>query len=245
MLSRRQGLAADTHSIAAVEFGMVTPVLLTLLLGGFDLARALVVWEEAFGAAQGIVEAAEKRSVPQSGTVFNLTAADAQTAMTSLYAEMPGLPSTGDSKFYDLGLYSVTLSSIVLTPLGCTVVNASPCTPFVAWSVVLQEGRAGQILTSASLRRPCGTPLGTVPYFPFSPNAANNLLVVPISLVPQQTSMVVADVQYQFTPMFFQFITGAITFWASAAFPVPGGDVAQDYVQYTPQNDPGVCPGYL
>ncbi len=225
----------------ALEFALIAPILVAMGLGVFELSRALVIWEETCAAAEAIVEAAEKKCVQPDGS-FSLSAADAENVMTAIYAEMPGLPYAGRSGAPYAGTFSVTLSSIALSPAGCTITVPGPCTAVPAWSTELQEGPSGQLLIDAAhLKRACGTPLVFTTTFP--PDQTT-LLKIPFASVTMQTPILVADVQYDYTPTFFQFI-GPIAFWASAEFPVPGGNATTDYVQRTPGNDPDVCAGYL
>ncbi len=59
------------------------------------------------------------------------------------------------------------------------------------------------------------------------------------------------DVFYKFTPLFFDFITGSVDFWASGYWPVRSVDSnappAAQYTRYDIANQnggAGKCPGY-
>jgi Flp pilus assembly protein TadG len=238
--------------MAALEFGLIAPILTTILAGGYDAATAMTAWEQVNAAAKAVVESAEKASVQPDGT-FDLTTIQARTAMTAVYAEIPGLPGASNSAPTQKGSFSVTLSSVALTPAGCQITNSTACTANTAWSTVLSVGPSGQLLNSASLLRPCG-PLTITSSFTPPPGTIETsdgflypLGVVPIKNVQQPMSMLIADVQYNYKPLFFTFVTGPITLWGSAAFPVPGGPIDTTYVTYTQgQNDTSsqICSGY-
>ncbi len=230
------------RGVAAMEFAMVAPIMVTLVWGVYDVSRALVAWEETCRAAEAVAQAAEKMSVtnkdypkgdPRAGSpITSLTAAQMQAAMTSIYAQMP-LLNLGNNTGSFRGNYSVTLSSVAYLPL-CPANNTNTCppqAPWVVWSSYLTEG-GGQMLTPAnagiSLYRVCGA-LAPVAQFPndstqllkmIDPTLVNNG-VQNLNLIPQ----VVADVQYVFKPTFPLLGGKTFTFWASASFPAPlGGD---------------------
>ncbi len=243
-------MVRDRRSMAALEFGLIAPIITTILAGGYDAATAMTAWEQVNSAAKAVVESAEKASVQADGT-FNLTTAQASVAMSAVYAEIPGLPGQNNKLAADTGAFSVTLSSIVLQPAGCQITVSTACTPNTAWSTVLALGPNQQLL-SGLLRR-CGAltvsssfspPPGTIES---SDGFLYPLGVVPIANVHQPTSMLIADVQYNFQPYFLAYLTGPIALWGSASFPVPGGPIDTTYVTYTQGQGDGssqVCLGY-
>jgi Flp pilus assembly protein TadG len=226
---------SERRSVAALEFAMVAPVVLTMTLAVFDLARALIAWEELQHAAEAIVEAAEKLSETtvsgQPATQLNLTAI--QAAMSTIYPEMPGLAFGAGTGAFP-GKYGVTLSSIVFLEANntwCTTTSGCTAeTPNTLWSAYLTEGGA-QLLTSpvSSLQRQC-VALTAVKTFPDNSQELADMVTpsqgaTGIPLIPQ----LVADVQYQFQPSFPLFL-GKTTFtiWASATLPAPMGGVTQE-----------------
>lgn len=250
LTSAASRLATDRRSVASLEFAAMALFWTPLLAGGYDAAQALVLYEQVNTSAQAVVEAAEKASVQGDGT-FSLNETTAMQAMSTVFAQMPGVPSKNNIPS-DLGYYSVTLSSVVMTPTGCTITNTQqPCTPVTAWSATIDASKPGTWDTGNTWQRLCGS--GSLQQSPsfngpkVSPmGRPYPLAVVPIQNVTMQAAMLIADVQYQFSPTFFQSITGPINIWASAAFPVPGGDLATAYVQFLPATDQNVtiCPGY-
>ena len=229
----------DERAVAGMEFAIIAPVVLLLVWGVWDIARALLAWEETYHAAEAVAQAAEKLSVTTYTTNGNkpvtaLTAQQMQDAMTSIYAEMPWL-NLGNGTGLFTGSYSVTLSGVYFSPLcpANPTNNCSVQTPYVLWSSNLTQGGSQLLLPPPNMPylqdRLCNAPLKSVPQFP---NNSTQLLyminpnTVPggvqnINLIPQ----VVADVQLQFQPSFPLLSHFTYTFWASASFPAPlGGD---------------------
>ncbi|HTZ70790.1 MAG TPA: TadE/TadG family type IV pilus assembly protein [Acetobacteraceae bacterium] len=235
MLSGRRNCFATRRSIAALEFGLVAPIYCTLALAVFDIGRVLIIWEQVQSAADAVAQAAEKLSITPGATTTSLTATQMQTAMSTLYAVMPGL-NLGNNSGIDRGSYAVTLSGVAYLPLcvqsnGCTAETTLTQTPYTLWSSYLTQGgvQLDQTPTMATpLLRACGA-LTTVAQFP---NDSTQLTKM-IDATKQsggaiiQTPQVVADVWYQFTPS-FPFFLKPMTLYASAAQPVPLGGTDQE-----------------
>ena len=225
-----------------MEFAVTAPVLVLMTWGVYDVARALVAWEETCRAAEAIAQAAEKLSVTGNtnattgAPILALTSQRMQDAMTTIYAEMPFL-GLGDSTGAFRGIYSVTLSGITYNPpCAASAKGPSSCVtpqvPTVIWSTYLDQG-GNQLLTPAvtavtNIRRACGAPPTVAGTFPNNQLQLQTLINAnmagaggtTVALIPQ----VVADVQYVFTPS-FPLLRHTFTFWASASFPAPlGGD---------------------
>jgi Flp pilus assembly protein TadG len=225
---RRAGrIRADSRSVMALEFALVAPLMLTLTLGAVDGARALLIWAEIHYAANAIAEAAEKLAVttdPTTGLVAaELTADQMQQAMSTIYAEIPGL-NLGNGGGLFPGPYAVALSSITYTPL-CT--SASGCgsqTASVLWTTYLTVGGSALV---QGWYRPCMTE-AQVARFP--PNSVGMLEIASpvlaggsaMTLSPQ----LVTDVLYAFTP-YFPFFIKPVYLYASATMPAPVGQLNQ------------------
>ncbi|HTZ69673.1 MAG TPA: TadE family protein [Acetobacteraceae bacterium] len=236
------GPFGERRCVAAMEFALVAPIMALMALGVYDLGRAFVVWEQLNDAAEAIAEAGEKLSI----TVMNgtpdtyLTQPQMQAAMSTIYAELPGL-NWGNGSGSLTGSFAVTLSSVVyLQPnqLPCTSINnCQPQTPYVLWSDYFTESDSGQLNTTNqqtgpnayTLWRACGSLLA-VPQFPNNDTQlqymATPTLPSNLPLIPQ----IVADVRYKFVPAFP--MTGVlapngITLWASATLPAPIGNLAK------------------
>jgi hypothetical protein len=250
----------DRRGTAALEFAMIAPIMVTLIWGVWDVARALVAWEETYYAAEAVAQAAEKMSVTNTnypGTTTPLTALTStqmQAAMSSIYAEMPWL-NLGNGTGTFSGGYSVTLSGVSFEP-RCPANALDQCLPqkpFVLWSTYLTEGGAQLLVPPLSnpglYWRLCGNPTAVAQF----PNNSTQLQVMidpnnvgggltNINVIPQ----VVADVRYTYTPTFPLLSKYTYTFYASATFPAPlGGD---DQAIVFDQKDSGAnnvenCPG--
>ena len=135
----------ERRSVAAMEFALVAPVIATMTLAVFDLARALIVWQQLSDAAEAVAQAAEKLSISvgTGSTATQLTAVQMQDAMTTIYAEIPGLGLGNGVGLYP-GQFSVTLSSVTFHPIcaaaGGTAGGCQPQQPYVDWSTYLTEG---------------------------------------------------------------------------------------------------------
>lgn len=99
---RRLGI--ENSGISAVEFGLVAPVLLLMMMGFFDLAHRAY----ALTVLQGAVEDAGRRSTLQSGTA-NISSIDA--AVTKVVR-----PILGNDAVFTPGRTSYTTFSDVGTP---------------------------------------------------------------------------------------------------------------------------------
>ncbi len=216
----------NRRAVAALEFALIAPVTAVLLVGVFDISRAMTAWEETCNAAQAIAQAAEKLSVPANLGQPTLNATQMQNAMSTIYAQMPGL-NLGHGGGSLPGLFAVTLSSIEYLPLCQNTSGCAAQTPYTAWSSYFAEG-GGQLITktlgSGALLRACGA-LTAVSNFPNDATQLTKMVdptkaigAVPMTLTPQ----IVADVHYTFTPTFSMFLN-PITFWASAVVPTPLG----------------------
>jgi Flp pilus assembly protein TadG len=243
--ARRQRRATmlrnDTRGVAAMEFAMVAPIMVLLLWGVYDVARALIAWEETVHSAQAVAQAAEKMSITNTfyGTgansgkpITSLTAQRMQDAMSTIYAEMPWL-NLGNGTGSLTGNYAVTLSGVVFSPVCPATLTGTcaPQTPTVIWSSYLTQGGA-QLLTTPTqanpLLRACGS-LTSVSAFPDNSSQLLDMInpnkmpggSTTINVIPQ----VVADVVYVFKPSFPLLSGRTFTFYASATFPAPlGGD---------------------
>ena len=219
-------LRRDRRGSPALEFALILPFMVTLLVGLYDASAALVAMRQVTTASQQVAEIATELGV-QPNQTSSLTPTQAYQASTAAFAIMPALRAqVGSSAF------SVTLSAVVFTatPAGCT--TACVMTANTAWSVPLSLGK--------SVVRPCGV-LAQV-----APTAAPQLTTLPTAGMTALSSVVVADVSYNFKPMFGRFL-GAFTITRSTFLP-PRVGTASQYTQYDTANaatDKAVCPGYV
>jgi len=232
-------LSRQRRSTAALEFALIAPVLVALLAAVFDIARALIVWEELTNAAQAIVVSAEKLSVTPGSKLTSLTYTQMMTAMTTIYTSIPGL-ALGTGKGIFPGSYSVTLSEVEYYPL-CAKPNLSGCapqTPYTLWTAFMFDGAA---MNNNPALRPCAA---LTPVAAFPNTSANYFdMLMPTAETGAQPMVMsphlVADLRYQFTP-FFPFFMKSYTFYASAVAPTPLGDTTQ-LITTTPQGGLLTC----
>jgi hypothetical protein len=218
MLNHRRGSAA-------LEFVLVVPFLLSLVVGVYDIAEVLILRQELADAAEQIAQAANKLSLSSTTAATVLTASQMQNAMSTIYAAIPGLALGNGSGHYS-GAYGVTLSSVVFLPLcqlanGCTPESSINQTPYVLWSASLREG--GSQLGAAAYR-PCSAALTAVSQFPDNSTQLTRMIKPSGVVIPPQ---LVADVYYTYTPFFSWFLSSK-TYWASATMPSSAGGTDQE-----------------
>ena len=234
MLSR-QGRRArrrfeHRRGVAAMEFAFIAPVMIILFYGTVDVCRAFIAWAEVNNAAAAIAEAGEKLSVTTANSLTKLTYTQMQAAMTTIYAQMPGLDYGKGDGFLGKGTFAVTLSGVIFTPTCAKTTGCASQKPYTMWSSYLAEGGAylSQTPTQAApLTRACGA-LTPVYYFPNNSTQLTTMIFpayyagsfggTVLTMVPQ----VVADVRFTYVPAFNIFVH-SITFWASATLPSPLG----------------------
>jgi hypothetical protein len=219
------------RGVAAMEFGLATPILLAFTLFAVDGARALLIQREIGDAALAIAANAGKLSI-KTGSNGSLSSSlnydQMQKAMSMVFAQIPGL-NLGNGGGLFPGAISVTLSEVEFLPL-CASPVLSGCTaqtPYVLWSSYLDPAYVGGTaqLQSGALRG-CAA-LIEVAQFPGT--AAEYTKMVAPTLATGGTAaltaapQLVVDISYSFTPWFLRFF-GSTTFYASANVPPPLGD---------------------
>ncbi len=226
--------------IASVEFALIAPILLMLIIGGFDISRAMLLWQQVWLAAHNISLSATTIAV-QTDKTSTLTPAQAQQAMSIVFAAMPTIRNGAAS-----GARSVTLTSVDFVPVAnCTQVigNTNCYVASVVWSVTYGGGgQAGW----TPVTRPCG-PLAQIPPTANPPVGVSQLGVLTTLNVNNPDPSIVADVHYQFTPMPFDLFMKKQDFWATAIFSTRTGataSVTTQYATYTGNDGTGTCPGF-
>jgi len=217
--------------VVSIEFAAVTPVLILMIIGAYDLARAFQVDQQALSAATWIVAGASTLSV-QPDQSLSLSTSAATTAMSAFYGAFPQTVPEGSNPAAP-GNYSVALSEVIFT---------NPSQPTVIWTAPLTEGTANN-LSGPGYERSCSGYLTPTTQFP---GGVANLTSMDTAGVTTPTPQLVADISYQYVPLFYGFITGPITFWQTATASAPIGSNSQT-VCYTPAaGDPAIlCPAYV
>jgi Flp pilus assembly protein TadG len=227
---RRRGKACLRRScagIATLEFALIAPLLLTMMAGLYDVTMAFIAWQRVTMAAQAIDEIATSLAATATNT-NTLNAAQATTASSAIYAYLPGISLPLPPAF------GVTLTSVVMTPIVQGCVTGCTYTAHVAWSGVFQG--AGPV-------RPCDSVSGVSAL-----TATGDDLDPSPSTLPVDTygasPLLVADVTYTFTPLFFTFLTGPMTMTRTAFFSTRTGRVS-DWIHYVEPTGAGLrCSGY-
>ena len=232
----------DTRGSAAIEFAVIVPVMITMVLGVVDMSKAMILNQEVYNAAHTIPLLASIEAVQPDKTT-TLTVAQVQQSLSAIYAEMPWVRSG-----IEVGKRSVTMSSVVFTPSIVTCVQTANLnclfTPHVAWSVAYTDANSAGF---TNVVRSCGTLKQTAP----TAGVASDLTSLRTANVNNPDPILVVDVHYQYTPLFFKFVTGAVDFWASGYWPVrsvsPSVLPAFQYTTYDLTNQAagaGKCAGY-
>lgn len=210
---------------AGVEFALVAPVMITLLVCAYDLVQMLTVWRRMTAAAAAMVALTTSVSV-QPNSTNSVTGDQVQVANTLAFAYLPEWKSITPS------LYGISLSSVTFSPTQASCKSDCTYVASTSWSASLYSSSPG----GTPQRRPCGRGL----IQPVSSNAKPSLTTLPSAmLVPYGTttngppSVVVADITYNFKPTLLGAVVSAFTIQVSAYLPPRIGGVTQS-VTYVP-----------
>jgi Flp pilus assembly protein TadG len=172
---------ASTRGVAAIEFGLVFPMLLVMLLASIDAGRAIAVYMKVRAATYALDSMANQYTKIQDTDLQNI-----EGASSKVLAPYPGGP---------LGL---RISQIEVTTGG----------PVVAWSdgQNMSPYAKGDTITIPSNLAGTSAPNNACPA---SPPSAD--LYTTGNVNGKGCYLLLAEVQYTYTPMFGAFITGPIT----------------------------------
>jgi Flp pilus assembly protein TadG len=190
MLKPLRDLIGSRSGLAAMEFALLLPVLLTCLAGATDLSLAVITGRRLTVAAQSVAIIASTMAV-QTSSLNTLTGLQAWQATTAPFALFPQWLTGAVQP----GPYSITLSGVNFASSG------SAYTASTQWSVANPSG-------SIKLR-PCGS-LAAVP-----DDSTITETTLP-SGVFGPTSILVADVSTVFTPVFTSVFLGNVPMSRSA-----------------------------
>jgi Flp pilus assembly protein TadG len=226
---RRGWRARD--GLAALEFALLAPILVSTVGGLYDLTTGFIAWKRVAMAAQSIDQIATSLAATTSGTnILNLI--NASNASSAVYAYLPNILSASPNSF------GVTVSSVAMVPNPATCTVGCTYTPHVAWSGVFKG--------SAGTRRPCDARAG-LSAMSFVPDGSNpSPTTLPASVQGSGAPLVIVDVVFTFKPIFFTYITGNIQMNQSAYFS-PRTGLMGDWVQYFyagNSDSTSICPGY-
>jgi Flp pilus assembly protein TadG len=222
------GLRRSRGGLAALEFALLAPVLVTTCAGLYDLTSGFLAWQRVNMAALEIAQITTYEASANNNTNMNiLNIAETQKATSAIYAYLPDTLTAPTASF------GVVVTSVVVTLQNPACTSSCSYIPNVAWSGRFQGG--------AGTTRACGaSALGWV-----ADTARSSATTLPTDLQQPQPVLVV-DVYYTFKPQFFTFVTGNVVMMRSAYFP-PRTGLPSDWVQYYWAGAPDLtakCPGY-
>jgi Flp pilus assembly protein TadG len=227
----------DRCAVAALEFGLLAPVMAIMTVAVFDLSKAGIIWEQTRSAARSIAESASTVALQPDGST-SLTTAQAQEALSIIFAEMPLLRAgiaTGATYSASIpgNTVSAVLTGVSYQPTVSTCSTACTYAATVRWS----KAYSGyNFITGTSVLRPCGT------LTPTRPTAPQTLATAPISALGTALSstnanepdpFLIADVSFKYTPFFFRYLTGAVTFRATIYWTSRSSAVAANSSNWT------------
>jgi Flp pilus assembly protein TadG len=189
------------RATAAIEFALICPVMISMVLGVFDISRGLIIYQEVYNTAHDVSMSASILAVQDDGST-SLTFAQIQQVASIIWAEMPWLRSGVEH-----GNRQIEISSV-----GFQQNNAN-CVPSSTVACAYQQNGFSQGYTGA----PSCSALSQVAATAWTPGDLQSIAAAGVS---NPDPIIVVDVYYQYTPTFFNFITGPLNFWVSAYYPV-------------------------
>jgi len=181
----------DTRAASVIEFALILPVLLILMLGGIQLVTYIDTSRKVGLIAQSISQMISQAMPPSGSTVATVTAADLHFSYDSTLVLFPYLlkdaPRQGLQWWQDI---AITYAAVAFTQTSsnCTGGDLSACyTAAVAWT---SSG------TTGGNYRPC-----KVPQLPAADTTPPNRTTLPRSVFGPG-SIVAVDVVFNFRPTF-------------------------------------------
>jgi Flp pilus assembly protein TadG len=244
MNPRHPRFATCRRAVAALEFGLLAPVMAIIVVGVLDIAKVAILWEQVWSAAQSIGESATTLAIPsQPGTTNQLTLAQANEAMSLVFAEVPWVAAgiaagtyTGNGQ-NPPNTVTVVLSSVDYAPVqaGCT--TNCQYESMVKWSKAYTGTATTTGFNYTNVTRPCGEAWQPSAFLA-NLNYQSNGIYVP-------DPFLVVDVSIKFSPAVFAFLTGSFTLSATSYVPVRISQAQpttpndlDDFIQLIDPNDP-------
>lgn len=239
-LTPPRGLRRRVDGSSSLEFALLTPMLIMMTLGLYDVEQLASFDRRLTMATTTMALMLTNEAITGQGTNL-MTAALLSQGRGIIYPYFPGWYGSTSQTF------SVTISAVAMSgvPAGCA---GSACTSYVArttWSnggsqnLVATPGQAFK--TDASQYRPCSTPLVPAGSQAASslPNPTPNfarLRTLPPGLYGR-SSLLVVDVSAVYKPLFVIYVTGPVTLARSAYLPARVGDAANAIPFDSPPGD--------
>ena len=223
------------QAISAVEFSLVLPLLVTLMLGSVETARLITFARRVTQVSNTMVEMLAQNQANNPNETVNMpssvTYIDLHFAIDSTMVIFPEIlkdaAQKGISWKNDI---SISMASVYFKP------NPSTCTSNCTYT-------ANVVWNSGPNKRTCGVPL----------TAASDTSAPSKTTLPADTfgpgSLIVVDIVFNYTPIFGSGLFGTITIPRSAYLaPRNALPAATPYIRYDPiSGDDGIgaeCPGY-
>lgn len=190
-------LLRSRRALAGLEFAIVAPFLVMVLLGMVDLSRAIIMARRLMVAADETATIASTEAV-QVANLNSLTPYQAYAATTVPFAIFPTWLASQSSVNNS---FSITLSEVNFTATSKTCTTSCSYTANVSWSVANPSGQ--------TRLRSCGQ-LVSVPN-----TSPSSLTTLPAGAFGA-TSVIVADVSQVFVPLFTAVFLGNVTLQRTA-----------------------------
>ncbi len=187
---RVRQFARDRVAIGTIEFALIAPLLLFLLLAGFDIGRFVLATQRTQAVANSIAEMLSQSEVSTSAQTAGDGVVRANDLLfywnSAMFTFPDSLASAMQQNANWWDILSVNMASIkfVGTPANCTT-NCTSINPKVVWTL-------GQ--------RSCGSTITAAPDTNTYSATTLPTDVFPTSLSTTTTSLIVVDVFYTWQP---------------------------------------------
>jgi len=236
----RDLLSQRARGVAALEFAIIAPMMLLMVIGVYDVTKVMILRQEVYNTAHTIPLSASILAV-QTDKTTSLTPTQVSQTLSSIFAEMPGVRSGVDN-----GGVLAIMSSVTFLPTPSTCVSSPTVicnyTANVAWSYAYQNAN----IPFQFVLRPCGVTSQVSPTD--YGNGANFFLIsLPTLGITNPDPILVVDVLYVYNPLFFNFFTGSVRMSATGFWPVrsiPAGvAMSAAYIKFDINNTLGAGDG--
>lgn len=226
----------EEKAVAAIEFAVILPILLLLLLAGIQIVLYINASRKVGQVARSISQMISQAKPPTNSSTATVNATDLHFSFDSTLVIFPFL--MGDAKRQNTAWWqdiSINYASIAFTPTSGTCNDPSDQSACYTANVVWTS--TGTAQPYGTNYRPC-----TPAQLPADNTAPPNRLTLPRSVFGP-ASLIVIDVVYNFTPTFGAKFVPAVRI-ARSAYVQPR---YATLINYDTTNSDGIatkCPGY-
>lgn len=190
--SPSRGFIGDTRAVSAVEFALIFPVLLILMLAGIQLVTYINATRKVELIAQSISQMISQAQPPQNSTIATVNATDLHFSFDSALVLFPYLmkdaPRQGLQWWQDI---AITFASVTFTQTASNCAGGTDLSNCYAAKVVWTSTG-----TTGGNHRPC-----TPAQLPADNTAAPSRATLPRSVFGPG-SLIAVDVVFTFRPSF-------------------------------------------